>query len=63
MAVEPRAVSPWRVRIAGNNGSAFFFRLHPGAKSAMAEILVLDQCERRPPLVIGGFFHDRERAM
>jgi hypothetical protein len=26
----------------------------------MAEILVSDQCERRPPLLIGGFFRCRE---
>src|SRR5262249_45149364 len=28
-------------------------------KSAMAETLVSDQCERRPPLLIGGRFHLR----
>src|SRR5215470_9705735 len=38
----------------GDNGSAFFFRLPSRAKSAMAEILVSDLCECRPPLLIGG---------
>jgi hypothetical protein len=39
-----------------NNRSAFFSRLLLRAKSAMAEILVSDLCECRPPLLIGGFF-------
>jgi hypothetical protein len=46
--------------IRRDNGSAFFSRLPLRAKSAMAEILVSDQCERRPPLLIGGFFCCRE---
>src|SRR5262249_19326718 len=48
---------PWRRPVSGNNGSAFFFRLPLHAKSAMAEILVSDLCECRPPLLIGGRFH------
>jgi len=47
-------VQPYR----GDNGSAFFFRLPSRAKSAMAEILVSDLCECRPPLLIGGLFRD-----
>ena len=43
--------------LRGNNGSAFFFCLHRPAKSAMAEILVSDLYECRPPQLIGGFFH------
>ena len=43
--------------LSGNNGSAFFFRLLSRAKSAMAEILVSDLCDCRPPLLIGGLFH------
>jgi hypothetical protein len=43
--------------LRGNNGSAFFFRLHSRAKSAMAEILVSDLCDCRPPLLVGGLFH------
>src|SRR5215472_2604848 len=46
----------------GNNGSAFFSRLHFGAKSAMAEILVSDLCECRPPLSSAGVFHCRQGA-
>jgi hypothetical protein len=37
-----------------DNRSAFFSRLPFRAKSAMAEILVSDRCDRRPPLLIGG---------
>jgi hypothetical protein len=44
---------------ARDNKSAFFFRLPFCAKSAMAEILVSDQRERRPPLLIGGRFRLR----
>jgi hypothetical protein len=46
--------------VSGNNGSAFFFRLHRRAKSAMAEILVSDLCDLSPALLIGGFFRYRE---
>jgi len=46
-----------REALSGDNGSAFFSRLHSRAKSAMAEILVSDLCECRPPLLIGGLFH------
>src|SRR5215813_1435554 len=40
----------------GDNGSVFFSRLPLRAKSAMAEILVSDLCDCRPPLLIGGLF-------
>src|SRR5690242_10676082 len=40
----------------GDNGSAFIFRLHPRAKSAMAEILVSDLYDCRPPTLMGGIF-------
>ena len=40
----------------GDNGSAFFSCLHSPAKSAMAEILVSDLCECRPPLSSAGVF-------
>jgi hypothetical protein len=43
-----------------NNRSAFFCRLRFRTKSAMAEILVSNLCDRRPPLLIGGFFRCRE---
>src|SRR5262249_41637599 len=42
--------------VGGNKRSAFFFRLPLRAKSAMAEILVSDFCECRPPLLVGGLF-------
>src|SRR5689334_503306 len=45
------------LQVAGDNGSAFLFRLHSCAKSAMAEILVSNLCDCRPPLLIGGLFH------
>src|SRR5215467_13480091 len=45
---------------SGDNGSVFFSRVHPAAECAMAEILVSDLCECRPPLSIGGFFCQRE---
>src|SRR5262249_57623469 len=41
---------------SGDNGSVFFSRVHPAAECAMAEILVSDLCECRPPLLIGGAF-------
>jgi hypothetical protein len=37
----------------GDNGSAFFFCLHPPGKSAMAEILVSDLCALSPALLGG----------
>src|ERR1041384_5815115 len=43
----------------GNNGSAFFFCVHRRAECAMAEILVSDLCERRPPLCHRRVFHCR----
>ena len=30
--------------------------MHPAAECAMAEILVSNSCDCRPPLLIGGFF-------
>jgi hypothetical protein len=45
-----------------DNRSAFFSRLPFCAKSAMAEILVSDRCERRPPLFIGGRFTSQARG-
>ena len=47
---------------SGDNGSVFFSRVHPAAECAMAEILVSDLCECRPPLLIGGHFRSHEGA-
>src|SRR5262249_49461785 len=46
----------------GNKRSAFFSCLPLRAKSAMAEILVSDFCECRPPPADGGVFHGHEGA-
>jgi hypothetical protein len=40
----------------GDNGSAFFSGLHQKKKSVMAETLVGDLCEHRPPLPFGRLF-------
>src|SRR6185369_9683876 len=45
-----------------DNRSAFFSCLPLRAKSATVEILVSGQCERRPPLLIGGRFDSGSRA-
>src|SRR5262249_32368843 len=48
-APAPPARSAPREALRGDNGSAFFSRLPFRAKSAMAEILVSDQCDDCPP--------------
>jgi hypothetical protein len=42
-----------------DNRSAFFSRLRQREKSAMAEILVSDQCARRPTLLVDARFTSR----
>src|SRR5262249_41535825 len=47
--------------IGRDNRSAFLSRLPFGAKSAMAEILVSDYCDHRPPLLADGRNWSEER--
>jgi hypothetical protein len=53
-ASAPVVLALVRESVEAAGTGALSFRLPLRAKSAMAEILVSDHCERRPPLLIGG---------
>jgi hypothetical protein len=53
-ASAPVVLALVRESVEAAGTGALSFRLPLRAKSAMAEILVSDHCERRPPLLSGG---------